>query len=389
MKTMLRALLGLGLLLSTAAGQESIKVGVIAPFSGPFADYGKEMEAGIKTWMKLNGDTVAGRKVEVLIRDTTGPVPEVAKRLAQELAVREKVDFLAGFGLTPEAMAVADIATQARKPMFVMNAATSAITTKSPYIVRFSMTLPQISAPVATWAAKNGIKKVFTLVSDYGPGIDAEGAFKKAFAAGGGQVVDSIRIPLRSPEFAPFIQRIKDAKPDAVFVFVPAGEQGIGFMKAFHERGLAQAGIRAIATGDITDDHVIDAMGEVALGMVTSFHYSAAHESPENKVFLDAYQTVAGGLGRANFMAVAAYDAMAAIYEVARKLDGKIDADKAVDLLKGWKRQSPRGPIFIDPETRDIVQDIYIRRVEKGKDGHYYNVEFDKVPAFKDPGKQP
>ena len=383
------ALLALALAAPAARAEEPIKVGVIAPFSGPFADYGKEMEAGIKAWVKLNGDAVAGRKVEVLFRDTTGPLPDVAKRLAQELVVREKVDFLAGFGLTPEALAVADIATQAKRPMLVMNAATSIITTKSPFVVRFSMTLPQISAPVATWAAKNGIKKVFTLVADYGPGIDAEGAFKKAFAAGGGTVVDSVRTPLRSPEFAPFIQRIKDAKPDAVFVFVPAGEQGIGFMKAFQERGLAQAGIRAIATGDITDDHVLDAMGEVALGMVTSFHYSAAHDSPENRAFLEAYQQVASGLGRANFMAVAAYDAMAAVYDVVKRLDGKVDAEKAVDLLKGWKRQSPRGPISIDPETRDIVQDIYIRKVEKRADGHYYNVEFDRVPAFKDPGKQP
>jgi branched-chain amino acid transport system substrate-binding protein len=374
-------------LAATSAGaQDSIKVGVIAPFSGPFADYGREMEAGIKAYMKLNGNTVAGKKVEVLIKDTTGPVPDVAKRLAQELVVREKVDFLAGFGLTPEALAVADIATEAKKPMIVMNAASSVVTTRSPYIVRFSMTLPQITAPVAAWAAKNGIQRVFTLVSDYAPGIDSEGAFKKAFAAAGGQVVDSIRVPLRNPEFAPFIQRIKDARPQAVFVFVPAGEQGIAFMKAFQERGLAAAGIRAIATGDITDDHVIDAMGDVALGMVTSFHYSAAHDSPENRAFLEAYQAVSGSLGRANFMAVAAYDGMAAIYEVARKLDGKIDSDRAVALLKGWKRESPRGPISIDPETRDIVQTVYLRRVEK-RDGHYYNVEFEKVPEVKDPGK--
>ncbi|MGZ6142097.1 MAG: ABC transporter substrate-binding protein [Myxococcales bacterium] len=369
-----------------ADDKEPIKVGVIAAFSGPFADYGKEMEAGIKAWMKVHGDKVAGRKVEIIIRDTTGPLPEVAKRHAQELVVREKVDFLAGFGLTPEALACADIATQAKKPMVVMNAATSIITTKSPYVARVSMTLAQETAPLGTWAAKSGIKKAFTLVSDYGPGIDSEAAFKKSFTAAGGEVVDSIRSPLRNPEFAPFLQRIKDAKPEALFLFVPAGEQGIALMKGFHERGLGEAGIKVIATGDVTDDHVLNAMGDPALGLITTFHYSAAHDSPENKAFLKAYGEVAGGLGRANFMAVAAWDGMAAIYDVIEKLDGKIDGDKAMAILKGWKRESPRGPILIDPETRDIVQTIYLRKVEK-RDGHYYNVEFEQFPAVKDPGK--
>ncbi len=386
-RTSLAVLAALGALFAApAAAEETLKVGLIAAFSGPFADYGKQMDAGIKAFMKANGDRVAGKRVEVLLRDTTGPQPDVAKRLAQELVVREKVDVLAGFGLTPEALAVADVATQAKKPMIVMNAATSIIPTKSPYIARVSMTLAQETAPLATWAPKNGIKKVFTLVSDYGPGIDSEAAFKKAFTAAGGQIVDSIRVPLRNPEFAPFLQRIKDARPEAVFVFVPAGEQGIAFMKGFRERGLAEAGIKVIATGDVTDDDVLDAMGDVALGMITSSHYSAAHDSPENRAFLEAYRQVGSGLHRANFMAVAAYDGMAAIYDVAKRLDGKIDGDRAMQILKGWKRVSPRGPIMIDPETRDIVQTIYIRRVEK-RDGHYYNVEFDSFPDVKDPGK--
>jgi branched-chain amino acid transport system substrate-binding protein len=369
-----------------AFGEEPLKIGLVAAFSGPFADYGKEIEAGIKAFMKLHGDKVAGRKVQLIVRDTTGPLPDVAKRLAQELVVREKVDFLAGFGLTPEALAVAEIATQARKPMVVMNAATSIITQKSPYVVRVSMTLAQDAAPLGQWAARNGIKKVFTLVADYGPGIDSETAFKRSFTAAGGEVVDSVRTPLRSPEFAPFLQRIKDARPEAVFVFLPAGEQGIAFMKGFRERGLAEAGIQVIATGDVTDDHVLDAMGEVAQGMITSHHYSAAHDSPENHAFLEAYGQVAGSLGRANFMAVGGYDGMAAIYDVAQKLKGKIDPDKAMAVLKGWRRQSPRGPISIDPETRDIVQTVYIRKVEK-RDGHWYNVEFERFPDVKDPGK--
>ena len=232
-----------------AVAQEPIKIGIIAPFTGSFADYGKQFEAGAKAYQKLHGDTVAGRKVQLIVKDTGGPSPEVARRLAQELVVQDKVDFLAGFGLTPEALAVADIATQAKKPMVIFNAATSIITTKSPYITRTSMTLPQISAPLGTWAAKNGIRKVVTLVADYGPGNDAEAAFKKTFTAGGGQVVESIRTPLQNPDFAPYIQRVKDAKPDAVFIFVPAGQQSIGVMKAYTERGLAQAGIKAIATG--------------------------------------------------------------------------------------------------------------------------------------------
>ncbi len=369
-----------------AQAEGSIKVGVIAAFSGPFADYGKQMEAGIKTYMAQHGASVAGKKVEIIYKDTTGPAPEIAKRLAQELVVRDKVDFLAGFGLTPEALAVAPLAEQAKKPMIIMNAATSVITTKSNYIARFSMTLPQISAPMGTWAAKNNIKKVVTLVADYGPGIDAETAFKAALEKGGGSVSESIRVPLRNPEFAPFIQRIKDAKPDAVFVFVPAGEQGIAFMKGYRERGLAEAGIKVIATGDLTDDHVLPAMGDATLGVITTFHYSAAHKSPENLAFLKSFAAANPNGGRPNFMAVAAYDGMAAIYEVARKLNGTIDSDKAMAALKGMKLASPRGPIMIDPQTRDIVQTVYVRKVEK-IGGEPYNVEFDQFAEMKDPGK--
>jgi branched-chain amino acid transport system substrate-binding protein len=381
----LSALFALGAL--HAYAEEPIRIGLIAPFSGPFADYGKQIEGGIKAYLKQHGDKVAGRQIEIIPRDTTGPAPDIAKRLAQELVVRDKVDFLAGFGLTPEALAVAPIADQAKKPMIIMNAASSVITTKSPYVARVSMTLPQISAPMATWAAKNGIRKVYTLVADYAPGIDSETAFKKAFTAAGGEVVDSVRVPLKNPEFAPFIQRIKDAKPQAVFIFVPAGEQGIAFMKGFQERGLGQAGIKVIATGDLTDDHVLPARGDATLGVITTFHYSAAHDSPENKAFLKAFSDANGAAaGRPNFMAVAGYDGMAAIAEVVKKLGGKIDGDKAMEALKGMKMTSPRGPIMIDPETRDIVQTVYVRRVEK-VGGQLYNVEFDKIADVKDPGK--
>ncbi len=370
-----------------AWAQDTIKVGVIASFSGPFADYGKQMQGGIKAWMAQHGDSVAGKKIQIIYKDTTGPSPEIAKRLAQELVVRDKVDFLAGFGLTPEALAVAPIAQQAKKPMIIMNAATSIITTKSDYIARFSMTLPQISAPMGDWALKNKIKNVATVVADYGPGIDAEKAFSDRLVKNGGKIVEAIRVPLRNPEFAPFIQRIKDAKPDAVFVFVPAGEQSIAFMKGYRERGLAAAGIKVIATGDLTDDHVLPAMGDNTLGVITTFHYSAAHKSPENDAFLKNFAATNPQGGRPNFMAVAAYDGMNAIYQVSNKLGGKIDGDKAMAVLKGMKIASPRGAISIDPATRDVVQTVYVRKVEK-VNGEPYNVEFDQFPNMKDPGKQ-
>ncbi|WP_296951372.1 ABC transporter substrate-binding protein [uncultured Massilia sp.] len=380
----LAALAGLGAL--PAHAQDTIKIGVIAAFSGPFADYGKQMEGGIKAWMAKNGDTVAGKKIQVIYKDTTGPSPEIAKRLAQELVVRDKVDFLAGFGLTPEALAVAPVAQQAKTPMIVMNAATSVITTKSDYIARVSMTLPQISAPMGDWAVRNGVRKVVTVVADYGPGIDAEKAFSERLQKNGGKVVEAIRVPLRNPEFAPFIQRIKDARPDAVFVFVPAGEQSVAFMKGYRERGLADAGIKVIATGDLTDDHVLPAMGDATLGVITTFHYSAAHKSPENEAFLKSFAAASPNAGRPNFMAVAAYDGMNAIYQVSNKLGGRIDGDKAMAVLKGMKIDSPRGPITIDAQTRDVVQTVYVRKVEK-VGGAPYNVEFDKFPDQKDPGK--
>ncbi|MGK5077276.1 ABC transporter substrate-binding protein [Janthinobacterium sp. HLX7-2] len=370
-----------------AQAQDTIKVGLIAPFSGPFADYGKQMEGGIKAYMAQHGSTVAGKKVEIIMKDTTGPAPEIAKRLAQELVVRDKVDFLAGFGLTPEALAVAPIAEQAKKPMIIMNAATSVITTKSNYIARVSMTLAQSSAPMAAWALKNNIKNVVTLVADYAPGIDAEAAFKAVLVKGGGTVPETIRVPLKNPDFAPYIQRIKDTKPDAVFVFVPPGEHTIAFMKGYRERGLAEAGIKVIGTGDLTDDHMLPAMGDATLGVITTFHYSAAHKSPENAAFLKSFASANPGAGRPNFMAVGAYDGMAAIYEVARKLNGKIDGDKAMSILKGLKLNSPRGPIMIDPATRDVVQTEYVRKVEK-INGELFNVEFDRFPDQKDPGKQ-
>ena len=371
-----------------AFAQDTIKVGVIAEFSGPFADYGSQIEAGMKAYMKEHGDTVGGKKVELITRDTKGPAPEVAKRLAQELVTRDHVQFLAGFGLTPNAMAVTPVASEAKVPMIISNAATSAITTKSPYATRVSMTIPQIAEPLAQWALKNGIKQVYTVVADYGPGIDAETQFTKTFKEGGGQIVGSLRTPLQNPDFSAAVQRVKDAKPHAVFVFLPAGQQGLSFMKEFNERGLAAAGIKLIATGDVTDDHVLQTMGDPTLGMITAFHYSSAHKSPENDAFLKAYAAANDAkIGAPNFMAAAGYDTMHVIYEVAKRLNGNIDGDKAMAAIKGMKWTSPRGPVEIDPETRDIDQTVYIRKVEK-VNGKLANVEFDKIPDVKDPGKK-
>ena len=300
------ALVAIGALaMAPAIGQETVRIGVIAEFSGPFADYGAQIVAGMKTYLKLNGEVYGGKKIELIIRDTTGPAPDIAKRLAQELVTRDNVDILAGFGLTPNALAVAPISAEAKKPMVIMNAATSVITTRSPYIVRVSHTLPQDTQPMAQWAAKNGIKRVFTLVSDFGPGIDAETTFVKSFKAAGGEIVDSVRSPLSNNDFAPFLQRIKDSRPEAVFVFLPPGSQTIGFIKGYEERGLKQAGIRIIATGDLTDDGTLQAMGDPTLGVINSFHYSAAHDSPENKAFLKAYVETNGTKLRPNFMACA------------------------------------------------------------------------------------
>jgi branched-chain amino acid transport system substrate-binding protein len=366
---------------------DPIKIGLVLPMSGPFAAYGKQIEHGVKLYLTVNGDTFGGRKVELIVRDDSpGTSGDVSKRLAQELVVKDKVDILAGFGLTPSAFAVAPVATEGRKPMVVMNAATSAITTKSNYIVRASMTLPQNTAPIATWAAKSGIKNVFTLVADYGPGQDAEAQFKKTFTAAGGQIVGEVRAPVKNPDFAPFLQKIKDTKPDAVFLFLPPGAETISFMKGFTERGLAQAGIKLIATGDLPDEDILDAIGDAALGLVTSFHYSEAHPSAENKAYTQAYYK-AYPKDRPNFMSVGGYDGMHLIAEVLKKTGGNADADKFIEAAKGMKWVSPRGPVSIDPATRDIVQTIYIRKVERVA-GKLQNVEFDQVADFKDPGKQ-
>lgn len=369
----------------TGAQAADLKIGMVLPMSGPFAAHGQQIENSVRLYMQEHGDTVAGRKIQVLIKDDTGIAPAVSKRQAQNLLIQDKVDILAGFGMTPSAFAVAPLATETKTPMVVMNAATSSITTKSDYLVRTSFTLPQVTAPIATWALKNGIKTVYTVVADYGPGHDAEGQFIKTFTAGGGKIVGSVRTPVKNPDFSPFLQKAKDARPDAVFLMIPAGEQGVAFAKGFKERGLDQAGIQLIATGDLTDEDVLDAMGEAGEGMITAFHYSQAHDSPENKAYVAAYLKAYPG-HRPNFWTVGGYDGMHLIYEALKKTGGDTDGDKFMAAVKGMQWTSPRGPVSIDPATRDIVQNVYIRKVEP-VDGVLQNVEFDVVKDVKDPGK--
>lgn len=370
-----------------ALAADPVKIGLVLPMSGPFAAYGKQIEHGIKLYLAQNGDTFGGRKVELVLKDDSpGTSGDVSKRLAQELVIKDKVDLLAGFALTPSALAVAPVSAEAKKAMVVMNAATSIITTKSPYLMRTSHTLPQDTAPIASWAAKNNIRKVYTLVSDYGPGQDAEAQFKKTFTAAGGTIAGDVRVPVKNPDFAPYLQKIKDTKPDAVFLFIPPGAETIAFMKGFVDRGLAQAGIKIIATGDLTDEDILDAMGDGAVGVITAFHYSEVHSSPENKAFTAAY-VKAYPKDRPNFMAVAGYDGMHLIAETLKKTNGNTDADKFVEAGKGMSWTSPRGRITIDPATRDIVQTVYIRKVEK-VGSHLQNVEFDHIADVKDPGKQ-
>ena len=366
-----------------AVAADPFRIGLILPLSGPFASTGKQVEAACRLYMQKNGDTVAGRKVELIVRDDTGVAPETTKRTAQELIVRNQVNVLAGFGLTPLALATAPVATEAKTPMIVMAAATSIVTSKSPYIVRSGFTLPQVTGPIADWAVKNKIQTAVTMVSDYAPGIDAESTFVKRFTSGGGKVAESLRVPLRNADYGPFIQRAKDAKPDALFVFVPSGE-GSAVMKQFDDRGLKAAGIKIIGTGDVVDDDLLESMGGVAVGVVTSFHYSAAHDSPENKAYVDAFMKANGGM-RPNFHSVGGYDGMHVIYEAAKNAGADANGDKLVEAMKGMKWVSPRGPMMIDPATRDPVQTVYIRRVEM-VNGKPWSIEFDKVENVKDPG---
>ncbi len=365
----------------SALAQDAVKIGLVLPMTGPFASTGRQVEAGVRAYMALHGDTVAGKKIELVLRDDAGTADQT-RRIAQELVVNEGVSILTGFGLTPLAMAVAPVLNQAKVPAIITSATTSAIMKQSDYFVRTSMGGPQSALPVASWAVENGLKRVVTLVTDYGPGHDIEKGFTDQFKKEGGEIVEAVRVPLQNPDFAPFLQRVRDAKPDAVFVFVPSGVGSL-FMKQFTDRGLKEAGIKLIATGDVTDDDLLNGIGDPALGVVTGHFYSANHDSPENKAFVEQVRKANNNM-RPNFMSVGGYDAMHLAYAALEKTGGDTDGTKLIEAMKGMEWVSPRGPIAIDPATRDIVQDIYIREV-KEVDGELYNVELKTYEKIRDP----
>jgi branched-chain amino acid transport system substrate-binding protein len=386
--TRILGLAALALVSSTAFAQ-TIKIGFITSYSGLNGNLGPYMERAVRLYIKQHQKELPpGVKIELLTRDDTGPNPDKARQLAQELVVRDKVDLLAGVIFTPNAMAMAPIATEAKVPFVIMNAGTSVITTRSPYIARTSFTLWQSSFPLGTWAAKR-YKTAYTLVSDFGPGHDAETAFSQSFEAGGGKVTAKVRVPLQNPDWAAFMQRVKDAKPDALMVFIPAGKTATAVMKNFSDLGLGQAGIKLIGPGDITTEEELPNMGDVALGATTVFHWSAAGDRPANKAFVAAWKKEYGANETPNFLSVGSWDGIAMIFDAIKQQKGKLNPDRTMDIFKNWKNpNSPRGPISIDPETRDIIQPEYLREVRR-VGGQLANVELEMLsPAVKDPWKE-
>jgi len=385
---MRRALAGFCWLVSLCAfvpahAQQTVKVGLIMTYSGQFTDAAAQMDNGVKLYMKQRGDTVAGKKIEMIRRDTGG-APDAAKRLAQELIVRENVDVLAGFVLTPEALAVAELSAEAKKFMVVMNAATSIITTRSPYMARASLTLPQNCEQLGTWAFRNGVRKVYTMVSDYAPGHDAEASFQSAFKAAGGEIIGAVRMPVTTVDFSPFVQRVKDQDPEAIFVFIPGGSQPPALAKALVERGIDVKKIKLMGQGEIAEESALAGMGDAGIGIITAFHYDYNHQSRTNADFVKAYN--AEFKRNPDFFSVGGYDGMHLIYEALKKNAGKADGEGLIAAAKGMKWESPRGPMSIDPQTRDVIQTIYIRRVEK-VNGQLRNVEIEKFENVKDPVK--
>src|SRR5262245_14600547 len=366
------------------AAQQPIKIGLILPYTGQFTDTAAQMDNAIKLYVKQHGDTVAGRKLEFIRKDTGGVAPDVAKRIAREFVVNENVDILAGFVLTPNALAAADVSAEAKRFMVVMNAATAIITTKSPYLARTSLTLPQVVEPLGAWAYRNGVRKVFTMVSDYGPGHDAEGAFQRTFKEAGGEVIGSLRFPVASPDFSAFVQRAKDANPEAIFIFAPGGSQPVALGKALVERGVDPKKLQVLGQGEITDDNALRGMGDAALGIITAYHYDHNHDSAANKAFVKAYHDAYSRYP--DIYSIGGWDGMHLIYETLKKTGGKADGDTLIAAAKGFRWESPRGPVSIDPDTRDIVQTVYIRRVER-VGGELRNVEIERVENVKDPVK--
>jgi branched-chain amino acid transport system substrate-binding protein len=380
----LTCLAGLLLAATTARAEGTIKIGLVCPFSGQFADGAIQLDNGIKLYVKQHGDTVAGKKLEFIRKDVGGPAPDVAKRLAQELVVRDKVDIIACLLMTPNALAIADVSFQSKKFTVNMNAATSIITTKSPYMVRTSFTVPQVNEALGTWAYKNGVRKAYTLVSDFSPGHDGEQAFQSAFKAAGGEIIGSARYPVANQDFTAFLQRAKDLNPDGIYIWVPGGTQPATLGKSIAERGIDKNKIKIMGQGELTYEDALKSMGDAGLGLITAFHYDYNHQSPANKAFVAAYN--AEFKRNPDMFSAGGYDGMHVIYEALKKTKGDTDGEKLIAAAKGMSWESPRGPMTIDPETRDVVQTVYIRRVEK-VNGQLVNVEFDKIENVKDPFK--
>ena len=388
---MRRLLIGLGAIAiaagahSGAQAQNTVKIGLINVLSGQFADAGIQLDNGVKAYMKQHGDTVAGKKIEIIRRDVGGAAPDVAKRFAQELVVRDGVDLLAGFLLTPNALAASDVSAQAKKFMVVMNAATSIIITKSPYMIRTSTTLPQIMDTFGRWAAKNGIKQCYTMVTDYGPGHDSEAAFQNAFKEAGGQIIGSVRFPIANPDFSAFVQRAKDLNPECIYIFIPGGAQPAALGKAFAERGIDPNKTKILGSGETTAEQALASMGDASLGIISAWHYDYKSKAPLNVEFVKVFNEM--HKRNPDFFSIGGYDGMHAIYETLKKTGGKTDGDSLIEAAKGMKWESPRGPMSIDPQTRDVVQTVYIRRVQK-EGGELVNVPFDKIENVKDPSKR-
>jgi branched-chain amino acid transport system substrate-binding protein len=366
---------------TVSCAQDTVKIGIVMPLTGAQGVVGKQITAAVRLYAQQHGAMVAGKKIELIFRDDGG-VPDNSKRLAQELIVNHEVSIL-GVGLTPSALAIAPLATEGKVATVVMVSGTSIVTTRSPYFVRTSFTLGQQSAIIADWASKNGSKKVVIVQSDWAPGAEATAVFTAYYTRGGGQILETIKVPLANPDFAPFLQRARDLKPDTLFVFVPNNQAG-SFAKQFVERGMDKTGIKLIGPGDITDDDDLPGMSDAIIGTVTAGPYSAYHQSAMNRAYVEAFKQANNF--RPNFITLGGWDGMHLIYEALKKTNGSTDADALVTAMKGAKWESPRGPVSIDPETRDIIQNIYLRKVEK-VEGELYNVEFATFEGVKDPGK--
>jgi len=373
------------LLASTAAWADTIKIGVVGPFSGPAALQGKNFQAGIEAWFALHGNSVGEHDIEVVYRDLPSADPAQSAALSQELVIGEGVQYLAGYYYTPDALAAAPILQEANVPMVVFNAAASSIVNASPLVVRTSFTTWQTSTPMATVARERGISKVITIVADYGPGIDAETAFASGFSGQGGTIVESVRVPMTTIDFSPIMQRVRDSGAEAIFTFLPSGPATLAFLRAYAENGLRAQGVQLLATGDVTQEPDLGALGDNAVGVLTTYHYAVSHDSPENKAFVEAASAAIGDPTQLTFPAVGAFDGMYVITKMIEATGGQQDAVKAVEAVKGLSWISPRGPVSIDPDSRHVTQNIYLREVTNVA-GTFINKEIQTFEKQGDPG---